>query len=97
MLTQTRPLNSTSVVIDRHPNGYGVLLAGNLIGTFDDYPVWGLSGTQHDTAKALGLTDSDCAFIYSDRVYATAEQATAMIVGEHLASTATWAPLPDYM
>jgi hypothetical protein len=96
MLTQTRPLNSTSVVIDRHPNGYGVLLAGNLIGTFDEYPVWGLSGTQYDTARALELEDVDICYTYSNQVFSTIEQATAMVIGEHLSSTATWA-LPDYM
>jgi hypothetical protein len=96
MLTQTRPLNSTSVTIDRHPNGYGVLLAGNLIGNVETYPVWGLDGSAYDTAKALGLTDRDECFTYSNQVYSTIEQATAMVVGEHLASTATWA-LPDYM
>lgn len=96
MLTQTRPLNSTSVVIDRHPNGYGVLLAGNLIGTFEDYPVWGLSGVQYDTARALELEDVDDCYVCGDRVFVTQAQAAAHIVGDHLASTATWA-LPDYM
>jgi hypothetical protein len=96
MLTQTRPLNSTSVVIYLHPNGFGVLLAGNLIGNVKTYPVWGLDGSAYDTAKALGLTDRDECFTYSNQVYSTIEQATAMVVGEHLASTATWA-LPDYM
>jgi hypothetical protein len=96
MLTQTRPLNSTSVVIDRHPNSFGVLLAGNLIGNVETYPVWGLDGSAYDTAKALGLKDSDEAFIFNNRPYSTIEQATAMVIGEHLSSTATWA-LPDYM
>ncbi len=59
MLTQTRPLNSTTVTIDRHPNGYGVLLAGNLIRNVETYPVWGLDGSAYDTVKALGLTDRD--------------------------------------
>jgi hypothetical protein len=95
MLSQNRPLHSTSVTIDRHPNGYGVLLAGNLIGNFDSYPVWGLSGTQYDTARALELEDVDDCYVSGDRVFITQAQATAHIVGDHLAATATWA-MPDY-
>jgi hypothetical protein len=95
MLTQN-PLNSTSITIDRHPNGYGILLAGNLIGNVETYPVWGLDGSAYDTAKALGLSDRDEAFIFANRPYNTIEQATAMVVGEHLAATAIWV-LPEYI
>jgi hypothetical protein len=95
MLTQTRPLHSTTVTIDRHPNGYGVLLAGNLIGSFEDYPVWGLSGVQYDTARALGLEDVDDCYVYGDRVFITQAQTIAHIVANHLAATATWV-MPDY-
>jgi hypothetical protein len=94
MLTQTQPLNSTSVTIDRLPNGYGVLLAGNLIGNIESDPVWGLDGSQWDTAMALGLSDTDTCYTFSNQVYRTIEQATAMVVGEYLASTATWG-MPD--
>ena len=95
MLTQTQPLNSTTVTLDNHPNGIGVLLAGNLIGNIEIDPVWGLSDSQYDTAKALGLSDGDKCYLFHQQVYRTVEQATAMVVGEYLASTATW-EMPDY-
>jgi hypothetical protein len=95
MLTQLRPLNSTTVTLDNHPNGICVLLAGNLIGNIEIDPVWGLSGTQYATAKALGLSDTDKCYLFAQQVYRTVEQASAMVVGEHLASTATWS-MPDY-
>jgi hypothetical protein len=95
MLTQLRPLNSTTVTLDNHPNGIGVLLAGNLIGNIEIDPVWGLDGTQYDTAKALGLSDTDKAFAYANQVYATIELATASVIADHLASTATW-EMPEY-
>ncbi len=95
MLTQSRPLNSTTVTLDRHPNGIGVLLAGNLIGNIDVDPVWGLTGTMHDTAMALGLTNRDECFTVSNQVFSTIEQATAKIISAYLASTATW-EMPDY-
>jgi hypothetical protein len=96
MLTLDRPLHSTTVTIDRHPNGFGVQLAGNHIGTFDDNPVWGLSGSQYDSARALGLEDVDDCYVYGNQVFITQAQAIAHIVGDHLAATATWT-MPDYM
>jgi hypothetical protein len=95
MLTQTQPLNSTSVTIDRLPNGYGVLLAGNLIGNIESEPVWGLDGTQYDTAVALGLSNTDTCYTFSNQVYRTVQQASAMAVGEYLTSTAIW-EMPAY-
>jgi hypothetical protein len=96
MLTQSQPLNSTSVTIDRQPKGYGVLLAGNLIGNIESEPVWGLDGTQYDSAVALGLSNTDTCYTFSNQVYRTVQQASAMAVGEYLASTATW-EMPDYI
>ncbi len=96
MLTQLRPLNSTTVTLDNHPNRIGVLLAGNLIGNIEVDPVGGLSGTQYDTAKALGLDDRDKCYLFAQQVYLTVEQASAMVIGNYLASTATW-EMPDYI
>ena len=99
MLTQLRPLNSTSIALDFNPGngGIGIILAGNLIGCVDVDPVWGLSGTQLSTAKALGLSSSDTCYIYQNQVYISIEAATAQVIGAYLASTAVWDDLPDYM
>jgi hypothetical protein len=96
MLTQLRPLNSTTVEIDVHPNGYGVLLAGNLIGSFELFPVWGLTDTQYTSALALGLDVSDECYMFNGQVFITQAQAAANVIGEHLASTAVWT-IPDYI
>jgi hypothetical protein len=96
MLTQTRPLNSTSVEIDQHPNGYGVLLAGNLIGSFELEPVWGLTGDLYRRAIDMGLDTADECYLYQGQIFITQAQATANVIGNYLASTAKW-ELPDYI
>ena len=97
MLTQLRPLNSTTVTLDNHPNGIGVLLAGSIIGNIECDPVWGLTGTMHATALSLGLVNRDLCFTVAHQVFSTVEQATAQIVADYLASTAVWNDLPDYI
>jgi hypothetical protein len=96
MLTQTRPLNSTSVEIDVHPNGYGVLLAGNLIGSFELEPVWGLTGDLYRRAIDMGLDTADECYLYQGQIFITQAQAAANVIGNYLASTAKW-ELPDYI
>jgi hypothetical protein len=97
MLTQLRPLHSTSVVIDRNHNGiYIVNLAGDHLGSFEMFPVWGLSGTQYDTALALGLDVADECYICNGQVFVTQAQAAAQLVANHLCSTAVWT-MPDYI
>ena len=59
-------------------------------------PVWGLTGTMHDTAMALGLSNRDECFTVQNQVFSTVEQATAQVIGAYLASTATW-EMPDYI
>jgi hypothetical protein len=93
---QLRPLHSTTVTIDRHPNGYGVSLAGEHLGSFELYPVWGLSGRQEDTARAMGLDVADDCYICNGQVFITQAQAAAQLVADYLASTARW-EMPDYI
>ncbi len=95
MLTQTRPLNSTSVEIDQHPNGYGVLLAGNLIGSFELYPVWGLGNDLYRRAIDMGLDTADECYLCNGQIFITQAQASAQLVAEHLCATAVWT-MPDY-
>lgn len=97
MLTQLRPLHSTSVTIDRNHDGvYFVSLAGNQIhGSFEMYPVWGLSGDQYHSAIALGLDPADECYICNGQVFITQAQCASQLVADHLADTAVW-EMPDF-
>jgi hypothetical protein len=76
MLLQHHPINSTSIDIDKHPNGYGVSLAGNHIGSFESYFVHEL-GDLYPQAQALQLDSVDECYVYADRVFVTQAQAVA--------------------
>jgi hypothetical protein len=97
MLLQHRPLNSTSISIDLHPNGYGVSLAGNHIGTFERYFVYEL-GDLYPQAHELDLESMDECYVYGGKVFVTQAQATAHVIANHLESVDKWSvPLPDYI
>lgn len=96
MLTQL-PLNSTTVTLDRNHNGeFNVYLAGNQIGSFEMFPVWGLTGLEYQSAISLGLDVSDDCYCTDSRVFVTQHQASAHLVATHLTSTAAW-KIPDYI
>jgi hypothetical protein len=96
MLTQLRPLHSTSVTIDHNHNGiHNVLLAGNLIGSFELCPVWGLENALYRRAIDMGLDPADECYLCNGQIFITQAQASAQLVAEHLCATAVWT-MPDY-
>ncbi len=96
MLTQLRPLHSTSVTIDRNHNGvHNVLLAGNHIGSFEMNPVWGLGNDLYRRAIDMGLDTADECYLCNGQIFITQAQASAQLVAEHLCATAVWT-MPDY-
>jgi hypothetical protein len=90
MLTQLRPLDSTTVTLDQHSNGIDVLLADNLIGNIKVDLVGNLNGSTWDTAHALGLFNSDNAFLVGNQPFTTVDRAAAQVLADYLCSTATW-------
>jgi hypothetical protein len=97
MLTQLRPLHSTSVTIDRNHNGiHDVLLAGNQIGSFEMNPVGGLGNELYRRAIDMGLDTADDCYICNGQIFITQAQAAAQLVANHLCDTAVWT-MPDYI
>lgn len=90
MLAQQRPLDSTTLILDQHYNGVSVLLAGNSIGNIKVDLVGDLNGSTWHTANALGLCDSDNAFVVCNQPFSSVEQAAAQVLADYLCSTATW-------
>lgn len=97
MLTQLRPLHSTSVTIDRNHDGiHNVLLAGNHIGSFEMNPVWGLENTLYRRAIDMGLDTADECYLCNGQIFITQAQASAQLVADHLCATAVWT-MPDHI
>jgi hypothetical protein len=92
MLTQNRPLNSTTVTafaVPHSPN-LDIFLAGNKIGTIESLLVCDLHTDDRATAEALGLKGGDDCYLYDGQVYTNHGSATAQVVANHLAATAHW-------
>lgn len=96
MLTLNSPVDSTSIYIDKHPNGYGVEFGGTFIGSFELYPVYGLTDTQYATARTLGLDVSDECYLSGGQIFITQAQAALQLVNDFIAADAAW-DLPDYI
>jgi hypothetical protein len=90
MLTQLRPLDSTTVTLDQHSNGIDFDVADNLIGNIKVDLVCSLDGSTWDTAQALKLSNSDNAFLVGSQPFKTIDQAAAQVLADYLCSTATW-------
>jgi hypothetical protein len=96
MLTQLRPLHSTTVEIESNHNGiYLVQLAGNHIGSFEMNPVWGLGNDLYRRAIDMGLDTADDCYTIGGQIFITQAQAAAQLVADHLCATAVWT-MPEY-
>ncbi len=90
MLTQNQPTIRTETT----HMGTQVFLDTQLLGTIDNYPVWGLD-TGYDAALAQGLTPRDECYVANNFPYRYLESAVGAITGAYLkASTDT---IPDYI
>ena len=91
MLTQQRPLNSTSVTsYQEFPGSVSIYLAGNKVGTAAVLWVSELAGNDLKTAQALGLNHSCKCYRFDGQIYADFEMVKACVIGSHLAATAHW-------
>jgi hypothetical protein len=95
MLTLNQPVDTTSIYIDKHPNGYGVTFGGTHIGSFDLYSVFELTDDQYATARALGLDVSDECYLSGGQIFITQAQAALQLVDDFITADITY-DMPDY-
>ena len=95
MLTANHPAISPAVRTETTHMGTQVFLGDILIGTVEEYPVWGL-GAGYDFAIAQGLTARDECYVANNFPYRYLESAIGAITGAYLKQAATDS-IPDYI
>lgn len=101
MLTLTQPKTTVTLSIEVETTHMGtqVMVDGNLAGTIEEYPVWGLDSSSTTEMIGCGLSMSSMAYAIAatGQVLPNLSAAVAVVIASHLTNPSPkTSDLPDY-